>query len=69
MRVVKESVVIVLTGTIINYPLSLFFLWLFIEKFEIKSVFWIGTWSTVAMTIVAFFRVYWIRKYYERSKQ
>jgi len=33
---------------------------------EMDSVFWIGTYSTLGMTIVAFLRVYWIRNYYER---
>jgi len=37
---------------------------------EMDSVFWIGTYSTLGMTIVAFIRVYWIRYYYDkRSKE
>lgn len=62
---VKESLVIVLTGTLINYPLSLFLLWVFLDLLEINSVFWIGTFSTLVMTFVAFIRVYYIRGYYD----
>ena len=70
MHVFRESLVIVLTGTLVNYPLSLFFLWLLMDIVEMDSVFWIGTYSTLGMTIVAFIRVYWIRYYYDkRSKE
>lgn len=64
--ILEESIVTVLTGTAVNYPLSLFFLWFLIDKLEMQSVFWIATCSTLAMTIAAFIRVYWIRSYYER---
>ena len=65
-KVVRESAVIVLTGTAVNYPLSLLFLYLLIDVVEMESTFWIGTWVTILLTIVAFVRVLWIRAYYER---
>jgi len=68
MHVFRESLVIVLTGTLVNYPLSLFFLWLLMDIVEMDSVFWIGTYSTLGMTVVAFIRVYWIRSWYEKRK-
>jgi len=36
---------------------------------EMDSVFWIGTYSTLGMTIVAFLRVYWIRSYYDKRRE
>ena len=77
MRVVKErsailqeSLVNVLTGALVNYPLSMFFLWLLMQRLGMQSVFWIATLSTIGMTVVAFIRVYWIRCYYDkRSKE
>tara|TARA_R100000541_G_scaffold6156_1_gene13639 strand:+ start:1078 stop:1293 length:216 start_codon:yes stop_codon:yes gene_type:complete len=67
-RILKESSVVVLTGLLINYPLSLFFLYLLIDVLGITSVFWIGTLSTLGLTVVAFGRVYIIRRHYELSK-
>lgn len=67
--IVKESGLIVLTGTAINYPLSLFLLWLFLDVFDMRSVFWIGTLSTLVMTLVAFIRVYYIRSHYESKSR
>lgn len=68
--ILEESIVTVLTGTATNYPLSLFFLWFLIDKLGMQSVFWIATYSTLAMTIAAFIRVYCIRSYYDkRSKE
>jgi hypothetical protein len=70
MRVLQESLVNVLTGALVNYPLSMFFLWLFMDKLNMQDVFWIATYSTLCMTVIAFIRVYWIRCYYDkRSKE
>ena len=66
--ILKESLVIVLTGTVVNYPLSLFFLYLFIDILEVEGTFWVGTLTTLAMTITAFIRVYYIRSFYGLPK-
>jgi hypothetical protein len=42
---------------------------LFMEKLEMQDVFWIATYSTLCMTVIAFIRVYWIRSYYESRKK
>ena len=68
--ILQESLVNVLTGALVNYPLSMFFLWLLMQRLGMQSVFWIATLSTIGMTVVAFIRVYWIRCYYDkRSKE
>ena len=69
MRVLQESLVNVLTGALVNYPLSMFFLWLFMDKLNMQDVFWIATYSTLCMTVIAFIRVYWIRSWYERRNR
>lgn len=69
MRVLQESLVNVLTGALVNYPLSMFFLWLFMDKLNMQDVFWIATYSTLCMTVIAFIRVYWIRSWYESRKK
>ena len=68
--ILQESLVNVLTGALVNYPLSMFFLWLLMQRLGMQSVFWIATLSTIGMTAIAFIRVYWIRCYYDkRSKE
>ena len=68
-KIISETFWIVMTGTIINYPLSLFLLWVLLDVFSMESVFWIGTLTTLGLTVVAFIRVYIIRRHYEISKQ
>lgn len=67
-NVLKESAIIVLTGTLINYPLSLLFLWFLMSFLGLNSPFWVGTWTTLGLTVVAFIRVVWIRSYYEKRR-
>ena len=66
-KVIRESLVIVLTGLAINYPLGLFFLWFLMGVLEMESIFWISTLSSLGMTIIAFLRVWWIRSCYARQ--
>ena len=67
-RIAKESWLIVLTGTAINYPASLLSLWFLMSVMDMDSPFWIGTWTTVFLTLLAYARVYYIRSRYERAR-
>ena len=62
----KETATTVGTGLLINYPLNLFFLWFFMTIIEIDDPFILGTTITSIMTLVAYTRVYLIRRYYEK---
>jgi len=60
----KETATTVFTGLVINYPLNLSLLFLFLEVLEWNSAFWIGTTITAMMTVVAYTRVYTIRRWF-----
>lgn len=63
----KETATTVGTGLLINYPLNLFLLWLFIDHFNITDPILLGTLVTLLMTFVAYTRIYLIRRYYEKD--
>jgi hypothetical protein len=54
------------TGLIVNYPLNLFFLWLFISIMEITNPFQLSVLITAVMTVLAYIRVYLVRSYYDK---
>ena len=60
----KETAVTIATGLMINYPLNLTLLFIFLEVLEWNSTFAIGTTITAIMTCVAYTRVYTIRRYF-----
>ncbi len=60
----KETAVTIATGLVINYPLNLSLLFIFLEVLSWESTFWIGTTITAIMTLVAYTRVYTIRRYF-----
>jgi len=64
----KETAMTVGTGLLINYPFNLFFLWLFMEIFDINDPIVLGTIVTGLMTVIAYTRVYLIRRYYEKDQ-
>jgi len=63
-KALKETFVLVFTGLIINWPISLGFLYLCIDVLELSTL-WTSIVVTVSMTFVALFRVFTIRMYYE----
>jgi predicted neutral ceramidase superfamily lipid hydrolase len=67
-EIAKETLVHILTGTIINYPLNIFFLYVIIEQWEITDPFWISNIVTVWFSIVAFIRIYTVRVLAEKRK-
>lgn len=60
----KETFTTVFTGLLINYPLNLIGLWVCIDILGMTSALVIGTSITAFMTIVAYVRVYTIRRYF-----
>jgi hypothetical protein len=68
-KIFKETCVIVFTGLIINYPLSILITWLLISVFDITHPLAFATLSTFIFTVVALCRVYIIRINQESSKE
>ena len=60
----KETFTTVFTGLLINYPLNLVGLFVCIDVLGMTSAFAIGTSITAFMTLVAYTRVYIIRRYF-----
>ena len=65
----KETFTTVFTGLLINYPLNLFGLWVCISVLEMTSPLHIGTTITAFMTVIAYTRVYIIRRYFYMRKE
>ena len=63
-KALKETFVLVFTGLIINWPISLGFLYLCIDVIELSTL-WTSVVVTISMTFVALLRVFTIRMYYE----
>ena len=63
-KLLKETFVLVFTGLIINWPISLGFLYLCIDVMELSTL-WTSIVVTLSMTFVALLRVFTIRMYYE----
>mgnify|MGYP003687315733 FL=1 len=63
-KIHKETATTVGTGLLINYPLNLFLLFVFIDILSWENTFHIGTTITALMTVVAYTRVYTIRRWF-----
>ena len=63
----KETAVTVLTGLLVNYPVNLVLLFIFIDYFGITDPLLLGTIITFLMTFVAYTRIYLIRRHYEKK--
>jgi len=63
----KETSFQIATGLAINYPLNLFLLYIYIERFGITEPVMLGTLVTLVMTIVAYTRIFLIRSYFSKK--
>ena len=63
---IKETFVTVFTGLVINWPVSLGFLYLCIDIMELSTLL-TSVIITIGMTIVALLRVFTIRMYYSKD--
>tara|TARA_B100001250_G_scaffold48491_1_gene37934 strand:- start:2674 stop:2898 length:225 start_codon:yes stop_codon:yes gene_type:complete len=64
----RESVIIVLMGAVINFPLQTFLLWLTIDNWQWSNPLTISIFIQLIITAVALLRVYVIRMRFQRGK-
>ena len=65
-EVIKETLVTVFTGLVVNWPISLGFLYLCIDILELSTLS-TSIVVTIGMTVVALLRVYTIRMHYSKN--
>jgi Na+-transporting NADH:ubiquinone oxidoreductase subunit NqrD len=63
---IKETLVTVFTGLIINWPISLGFLYLCIDILDLSTLM-TSIVITIGMTVVALLRVFTIRMHYSKD--
>ena len=66
--IAKETSVHVALGTVINYPLNIFYTWLAITKWGVTDPLILSTILTAGISFVAFTRIYIVRSLTERHK-
>jgi len=66
-QALKESVVTVGTGLVINWPISVVLLYVFIDILAL-STFMVSVWLTLCFTLIAVIRVYLIRMFFTRDE-
>ena len=64
----RESMIIVLMGAVINFPLQTYLLWLTIDNWQWSDPLKISIFIQIIITIVALLRVYAIRMRFQRGK-
>lgn len=67
-EILRETLIIIGTGTIINYPIGILFAWIIMDVWEITNPVTFATLSTIGFFIVAFIRVYAVRYLSEQRK-
>tara|TARA_B100001248_G_scaffold144208_1_gene108287 strand:- start:130 stop:354 length:225 start_codon:yes stop_codon:yes gene_type:complete len=64
----RESIIVVLMGAVINFPLQTFLLWLTIDNWQWSNPLTISVFVQMIITVVALLRVYAIRMRFQRGK-
>ena len=64
----REAVIIVLKGAVINFPLQTYLLWLTIDNWQWADPIKISIFVQLIITVVALIRVYAIRMRFQRGK-
>ena len=67
--IAKETSIHVALGTVINYPLNIFYTWLAVVKWGFTDPIVLSTILTAGISVVAFTRIYIVRSLTERRKQ
>ncbi len=57
----RESIIVVLMGLVINFPLQTFLLWLTIDIWDWRNTLMISIFTQLIITFVALIRLYSIR--------
>lgn len=65
----KETFTAVGTGLLVNYPLNMILLYVFLDVLEWTDTVIIATCITGLMTVVAYSRVYIIRRHFSRQER
>jgi membrane protein DedA with SNARE-associated domain len=64
----RESIIVVLMGAVINFPLQTYLLWLTIDNWQWADPLKISIFIQIIITVVALLRVYAIRMRFQRGK-
>ena len=64
----RESIIDVMMGLIINFPLQTFLLWLTIDNWSWTNTLLISIFTQAILTLVALVRVYSIRMRFKRGR-
>ena len=64
----RESIIVVIMGMVINFPLQTFLLWLTIGNWSWTNTLLISIFTQSILTVVALIRVYSIRMRFTRGK-
>ena len=64
----RESIIIVVMGAVINFPLQTYLLWLTIDNWQWSDPLKISIFIQIIITAVALIRVYTIRMRFQRGK-
>ena len=64
----RESIIVVLMGAVINFPLQTFLLWLTIDNWQWSNPLTISMFVQMIITVIALLRVYAIRMRFQRGK-
>ena len=64
----REFMIIVLMGAVINFPLQTYLLWLTIDNWQWADPLKISVFIQLIITVVALLRVYAIRMRFQRGK-
>ena len=64
----RESIIVVMMGMVINFPLQTFLLWLTIDSWSWTNTLSISLFTQTVITIVALVRGYSIRMRFTRGK-
>ena len=67
-KALKESVVTVFSGMLINWQVSIVFLYLFIDVLKL-GILEASVYMTIGFTVVALIRVYIIRLFFEKKNE
>ena len=65
-QAMKESAITVFSGMLINWPISIVFLYVFIDVMKL-DIFITSIYMTLGFTIVALIRVFVIRMWYSKD--
>ena len=64
----REAVIVVMMGAVINFPLQTYLLWLTIDNWQWSNPLTISLFTQTILTLVALVRVFSIRMRFQRGK-